>query len=98
MELTEYQCEVLKRLKDGDRTAEKAAIDLAYRLLIDAFLIIDRDMDRELRFRLRAAAVGLLDELNWHLDWEDNGKNLARKCEDLALMLKRYDYEMMKRR
>lgn len=53
---------------------------------------------RELRFRLRAAAVGLLDGLNWHLDWEDDGKDLARKCEDLALMLKRYDYEMMKRR
>jgi hypothetical protein len=68
---------------------------LAYNLILDAMPIplVDQEADRVTLIRIQCAMLNLIEEMQWHLDVEDNGKELANKCEDLLIVLRRYDYE-----
>ena len=90
-----YQIEALKRLKNGDETATKAVMFLAYNLILDAMPIslVDHEADRATLIRIQCATLNLIGEMQWRLDVEDNGKELADKCEALLIVLRRYDNE-----
>ena len=100
MEPSTYQIDALKRLKNGDETATNAVMFLAYNLILDAMPIslVDHEADRATLIRIQCAMLNLIEEMQWHLDVEDNGKELADKCEDLLIVLRRYDYERKLRR
>ena len=97
---TTYQIEALKRLKEGDETATNAVMYLAYDLILTAMPIslVDHEANGVTLIRIQSAMLHLIEEMQWHLDMGDDGKELAERCEDLAFVLQIYDNERKERR